>query len=160
VSDDGFKPYGWAPVPEDQIVLAEVLSAEGVNTNIVTDNLHLYRAFYDFQRGFDAFDYIRGQERDQYRPMMSVSDARVDAVTVSGNIPDMRDKARQYLANTSNRKTEEDWFAPKEFASAGHFVITEFSEVALVGSWPRASVRSSGKHREVVPLLAVLGETL
>jgi hypothetical protein len=28
VSDDGFKPYGWAPVPEDQTVLAEVLSAE------------------------------------------------------------------------------------------------------------------------------------
>jgi arylsulfatase A-like enzyme len=41
VSDDGFKPYGWAPVPEDQVVLAEVLSAEGVNTNIVTDTLHM-----------------------------------------------------------------------------------------------------------------------
>ncbi|MDQ3864194.1 MAG: sulfatase-like hydrolase/transferase, partial [Actinomycetota bacterium] len=66
VSDDGFKPYGWAPVPKDQVVLAEVLSAEGINTNIVTDTLHLYRAYYDFQRGFDTFDYIRGQERDQY----------------------------------------------------------------------------------------------
>jgi arylsulfatase A-like enzyme len=122
VSDDGFKPYGWAPVPEDQVVLAEVLSAEGINTNIVTDNLHLYRAFYDFQRGFDTFDYIRGQERDQYRPVMSVSDARVDAVTVSGNIPDMREKARQYLANTSYRKTEDDWFAPRVFASAGEYL--------------------------------------
>jgi arylsulfatase A-like enzyme len=122
VSDDGFKPYWWAPIPKDQVVLAEILSAEGVNTNIVTDTLHLYRAFYDFQRGFDTFDYIRGQERDQFRPVMSVSDARVDAVTVSGNIPDMRDKARQYLANTSNRKTEEDWFAPKVFASAGEYL--------------------------------------
>src|SRR5215204_2430477 len=54
--------------------------------------------------------------------MMSVSDARVDAVTVPGNIPDMRDKARQYLANTSNRKTEENWFAPKVFASAGEYL--------------------------------------
>jgi len=123
VSDDGFKPYGWAPVPQDQVVLAEVLSAEGINTNIVTDTLHLYRAFYDFQRGFETFDYIRGQERDQYRPMMSVSDARVEAVTVPGNIPDMRDKARQYLANTSHRNTEEeDWFAPRVFASAGEYL--------------------------------------
>jgi arylsulfatase A-like enzyme len=122
VPDDGFKPYGWAPIPEDQVVLAELLSSEGVNTNIVTDTLHLYRAFYDFQRGFDTFDYIRGQERDQYRPMMSVSDARVDAVTVPGNIPDMREKARQYLANTSNRKTEGDWFAPRVFASAGEYL--------------------------------------
>src|SRR5215217_2538370 len=122
VSDDGFKPYGWAPIPKDQVVLAETLSAEGANTNIVTDTLHLYRAFYDFQRGFDTFDYIRGQERDQYRPMMSVSDARVEAVTVSGYIPDMREKARQYLANTSNRKTEGDWFAPKVFASASAYL--------------------------------------
>jgi arylsulfatase A-like enzyme len=120
--DDGFKPYGWAPVPEDQVVLAELLSAEGINTNIVTDTLHLYRAFYDFQRGFDTFDCIRGQERDQYRPMMGVSDARVDAVTVPGNDPDMRDKARQYLANTSYRKTEGDWFAPRAFASAGEYL--------------------------------------
>src|ERR671920_1973550 len=27
VSDDGFQPYGWSPVPEDQTVIAEVLSA-------------------------------------------------------------------------------------------------------------------------------------
>jgi arylsulfatase A-like enzyme len=122
VSDDGFKPYGWAPVPEGQTVLAEILSAEGINTNIVTDTLHLYRASYDFQRGFDTFDYIRGQERDQYRPMMSVSDAQVDKVTVAGNDADMREKMRQYLANTRYRKTEEDWFAPKVFTGAGDYL--------------------------------------
>jgi arylsulfatase A-like enzyme len=120
--DDGFMPYGWAPVSEGQVVLAEVLSAEGINTNIVTDTLHMFRASYDFQRGFDAFDYIRGQERDQYRPVMSVSDARVNRVTVPGNIPDMREKARQYLANISYRKTEEDWFAPRVFESAGEYL--------------------------------------
>jgi hypothetical protein len=54
--------------------------------------------------------------------MMSVSDARVEAVMVSGNIPDMREKARQYLANTSHRKTDEDWFAPRVFASAGEYL--------------------------------------
>jgi arylsulfatase A-like enzyme len=122
VSDDDFKPYGWAPVPEGQTVLAEVLSTEGINTNIVTDNLHLYRASYDFQRGFDTFDYIRGQERDQYRPMMSVSDAQVDKATVAGNDADMREKMRQYLANTRYRKTEENWFAPQVFTSAGDYL--------------------------------------
>jgi arylsulfatase A-like enzyme len=120
--DDGFQPYGWAPIPGEQVVIAELLSAEGINTNLVTDTLHMFRAFYDFQRGFDTFDYIRGQERDQYRPMMGVSESRVDAVTVPGNIPDMREKARQYLANTSNRKTEEDWFAPQVFTNAGEYL--------------------------------------
>jgi arylsulfatase A-like enzyme len=122
VSDDSFKPYGWAPVPEDQAVLAEVLSAEGINTNTVTDNLHMFRASYDFQRGFDTFDYIRGQERDQYRPIMSVSDARVEKVTVAGNIPDIQEKMRQYLANTSYRKAEDDWFAPRVFTGAGDYL--------------------------------------
>ena len=80
-----------------------MLSTEGINTNMVTDTLHMFRAFYDFQRGFDTYDYIRGQKRDQYRPTMGVSEARVDAVTVPGNIPDMREKARQYFANTPGR---------------------------------------------------------
>ena len=39
-----------------------------------------------------------------------------------------------------------------------NFGFTAFSEVALVGSWPQASVRPSGPRRQVVPLPAVLGE--
>jgi len=54
--------------------------------------------------------------------MMSVSDAQVERVTVAGNDADMREKMRQYLANTSYRKTEENWFAPQVFTGAGDYL--------------------------------------
>ncbi len=76
----------------------------------------------NFQRGFDVFDFIRGQERDRYRSPMRVSDKRVDANTVPGNTNGMRDKVRQYLANTTHRKTEDDWFAPQVFNRAADYL--------------------------------------
>ena len=54
--------------------------------------------------------------------MMSVSDTQVDKATVAGNEADMREKMRQYLANTRYRKTEEDWFAPQVFTGAGDYL--------------------------------------
>jgi arylsulfatase A-like enzyme len=36
----------------------------------------------------------------------------------------MVDKVRQYLANTANRETEEDWFAPRVFSMASQFLET------------------------------------
>jgi hypothetical protein len=54
--------------------------------------------------------------------MMSVSDVKVDRVPVAGNAPDMREKMRQYLANTSYRKAENDWFGPQVFTGAGDYL--------------------------------------
>jgi arylsulfatase A-like enzyme len=34
----------------------------------------------------------------------------------------MREKVRQYLANTRYRKTENDWFAPQVFTGAGDYL--------------------------------------
>lgn len=34
----------------------------------------------------------------------------------------MRDKVRQYLANTAHRETEEDWFSPQVFTRAGEYL--------------------------------------
>ncbi len=122
VKGDEFMPYGWAPVPQHQTMLSEILSKEGLNTNLVTDTLHLFRASYDFQRGFDTFDYIRGQEKDAYRPKAMASAKRVKKDTVPGNDRNMKEKVRQYVANTDFRKTEADWFSPMVFTSAGNYL--------------------------------------
>ncbi len=118
VKGDAFMPAGWQPVPQDQVMVSEILSEQGFGTHLVTDTLHMFRASYDFQRGFDTFDFIRGQERDRYRPVMLASEKDVDRKTVPGNDAHMRDKVRQYLANTAGRRREEDWFAPRVFGSA------------------------------------------
>ncbi|HEX5915858.1 MAG TPA: sulfatase-like hydrolase/transferase, partial [Rubrobacter sp.] len=52
---------GWQPIPNDQITLAETMRSAGYETLFVTDNLQQYDASMNFQRGFEAFDFIRGQ---------------------------------------------------------------------------------------------------
>ena len=113
-----FFPAGWQRIPEDQVTLSETLKPEGYNTALITDTQHMFKASMNFQRGFDIFDYIRGQERDRYRSPVGVPQEQVDRNTVDGNDDSMRAKVRQYLANTTDREKEEDWFSPQVFLRA------------------------------------------
>jgi arylsulfatase A-like enzyme len=114
--------YGWLPIPREQATLAETLEARGYQTMLVTDTYHQFRPPMDFNRGFDTCYWIRGQEKDHYRPILPASDEEIrERYLLHGEAL----KARQYLANTRGRETEEDWFAPRVFLRA-----TEFLEAA------------------------------
>ncbi len=106
--------YGWTSIPEDQSTLAEILRAAGYETMLVTDTYHQF--WMNFQRGFKVYHRIRGQETDRFKPPSSVSEEEMRRrylILGEGH------KARQYLANVQGqRKTEEDWFAPKVFLQA------------------------------------------
>src|SRR3712207_1365194 len=115
-------PAGWQHIPEEQTTLSEILIGGGVNTVLLSDTQHLFKASMNFQRGFRVYDWIRGQERDHYRPTLGVPEEQVEKMVVPGNSRSMVDKVRQYLANTANRETEEDWFAPQVFTMASEFV--------------------------------------
>src|SRR3712207_3823671 len=119
-----FMPAGWQRIHEEQTMLSELLQEEGYSTVLLSDTQHLFKASYNFQRGFMVFDWIRCQERDRYRPTMGVSQEQVEKLVVPGNSQDMVDKVRQYLANTAQRETEEDWFAPRLFSKASEFLQT------------------------------------
>jgi arylsulfatase A-like enzyme len=122
---EDFMPAGWQPIPEEQTTLSEILDLrQDFNTVLISDTQHLFKASMNFHRGFRVFDWIRGQERDEYRPTMRVSQEKVDHLVVPGNSESMVDKVRQYVANTQNRKGEEDWFAPKVFTMASDFLKT------------------------------------
>ena len=113
---ESFFPAGWQRIPEDQVSVAETLVESGYTSALITDTQHMFKASMNFQRGFDVFDYIRGQERDHWRSPLTVPDSEVDRYTVGGNDESMRDKVRQYLANVAGRDGEEDYFAPKVFS--------------------------------------------
>ena len=117
-----FMPAGWQHIPEDQTTLSEILLEQGFNNALFSDTHHLFKASMNFQRGFRLFDWVRGQERDRYRPTMRVSQERVDQMVIPGNSESMVDKVRQYLANTQGREDEKDWFAPRVFSMASEFV--------------------------------------
>ena len=119
-----FQPAGWQPIPEAQITLAEMLSGAGYNTALFADTQPLFHPSMNFQRGFKVFEWVRGQERDRYRPKLGVPEDEIRRNTVAGNDVNMVDKVRQYLANTRDRKGEEDYFAPRLFTRGMEYLDT------------------------------------
>ena len=115
---------GWQPIPHDQTTLAETLQKAGYETMFVTDNLQQYDASMNFQRGFEAYDYIRGQTTDTYRPIWTSPSEKVrralteNAALGTGGIQYFQ----QYFANTAYRRSEEDWFAPQVFTRASEYL--------------------------------------
>ena len=103
--------------------MAEILAHAGYRTGLVTDVYHQFKPSMNFHRGFQQFAFIRGQEGDTY-----ASSARMEGVDISRVLHPslagtMREKGhRRYLANVSERRYEEDWFAPQVFREAMHFV--------------------------------------
>lgn len=113
--------YGWQPIPADQTTLAEILQAKGYRTMFVTDNLQQYAPSMNFHRGFEVFEFIRGQTTDGYEPIQTVPPEKVGRALLTEGAPGGTGGSlyfRQYFANTAYRKTEEDWFSPQVFTRA------------------------------------------
>lgn len=115
--------WGWQPIPEDQVTIAEMLKEQGYQTLFVTDTLHQFRASYNFQRGFDVFHFVRGQERDLFRPAALVKPEELERALIGGpNEEHAREIVHQYFANIAGRQREEDWFTPQVFTKAMEFL--------------------------------------
>ena len=117
-----FQPAGWQPIPEDQVTLSETLVAQGYYTLLYSDTQPMFHPSMNFQRGFRVFDWIRGQERDRYRPKSMAPRDVVESNTVPGNDESMVSKVQQYVANTRGRNGEEDYFAPRVFTKGMEFM--------------------------------------
>ena len=118
---------GWLPIPKWQTTLAEILKEEGYRTALVTDTYHQFPM--NFGRGFNVYRKIRGQESDPYKEASSATEEEMQRYLTVSEWNENR--TRQYLANTADRKNEEDWFVPKVFIKA-----TESLEVVSRGKDP------------------------
>jgi arylsulfatase A-like enzyme len=117
VTKDDVALWGWEPIPKEQTTLSEILLGEGHQALFVTDTLHQFRASYSFHRGFHVFDRVRGQERDLHVPRSPATDKRLEETLIGGpNASHAEEIMLQYFANTQDRRSEEDWFAPRVFA--------------------------------------------
>ncbi len=103
-----FTYYGWAPLPKNEIVLPEMLRKNGYISVMIADTPHILKDGFNYDRGFDAWIWIRGQENDRYR---------TDPIDVK--LPCSPEKLRnvsttiQHLRNNALRTFEEDWIPAK-----------------------------------------------
>lgn len=114
---------GWHKIPPEQDTLAEILLHRGFMTGMVADTYHMFKPTMNYTRGFATYDFIRGQETDNWRAARrSVIEERLHRYTRTPT--DLRRNAPlvQYLANIQDREREEDYFAAKVFIRAQQWI--------------------------------------
>ena len=120
---------GWHPIGEDQITLAEIMAHAGYRTGLVTDGFHQFKPSMNFHRGFQQFQWIRGQQDDWWQ-----SPARVAGTDISPFLhPTLEgtrreDELRRYLSNVLDRRYEEDFFTPRVFREGMRFLEDNYRE--------------------------------
>jgi len=106
---------GWSPLPTDETIIAEELTAAGYVSMLICDTPHMIRDGHRYDRGFTAWHWNRGQEGDR-------------AITDDIALPRTCDPAKQRLPErhdqchlrwrTANWHSEEDTFAAKTMRDA------------------------------------------
>jgi arylsulfatase A-like enzyme len=109
---------GWHKIPPEQDTLAEILLRKGYFTGLIADTYHMFKPTMNYTRGFVTYDFVRGQESDNWRgghPHMVEAQMRrhvrppIDWIQNS--------TLMQYLLNVRERRREEDYFCAKVFQS-------------------------------------------
>lgn len=108
----------WQPLGSEDITFAEILQKHKVTTGFIVDTYHYFKPDYNFHRGFDCWEWVRGQETDRWK-----SGPR-EKFNPKKHMPEhlwnegYDDNMRQYLMNTQNRKSEEDYFCARSCSAA------------------------------------------
>jgi arylsulfatase A-like enzyme len=57
----------WQPLPADEVVLSQVMGEGSYKTMMIADTPHILQRGFDYQRGFEGFEWVRGQENDHWK---------------------------------------------------------------------------------------------
>lgn len=128
---------GWGPIPEEQDTLAEILGDAGFRTALISDLYHQFKPSKNFWRGFDQWEFIRGQETDAARSGPVPTEEELDH-WVPREFRGLRfssDKtygkyrvsptewfSRSILLNMRDRVADDQWFNAKVMSSAARWL--------------------------------------
>ncbi len=108
----------WRPLSKKDVTFAEILKKHGFTTGFIVDTYHYFKPNYNFHKGFDSWEWIRGQETDKWRsgPKEKFDPKKHMPEHLWNESYDV--KMRQYLMNTQDRKSEEDYFCARSCRAA------------------------------------------
>jgi arylsulfatase A-like enzyme len=105
---------GWAPLRSNEVVLPQALKSGGFESMMVCDTPHILANGYNFDRGFDGWEWIRGQESDRWRTSPEAPRHPCDPVKLRN--PDML--ATHHRRNVAWWHHEADCFVARTMATA------------------------------------------
>jgi len=119
-----FTHAAWAPLPRDEVILAQELGKAGYVSMMILDEPHIIENGYHYDRGFNGWEWIRGQESDRWQ----TTPARPE-------LPCSRHKLRNpdrlvavHQRNIALRRYEEDTFVAQTMAQACRWLEDNYRE--------------------------------
>jgi len=112
----------WQPLRDSDVTFAEILDKHGFTTAFIVDTYHHFKPGYNFHRGFHCWQWIRGQETDRYRsgPQEKFDPKKHMPPHLWNERYDRN--MRQYLMNTQDRKSEDDYFCARSCHAAAQWL--------------------------------------
>ncbi len=124
-----FLHRGWGPLEPFDHSLADILRSNGVYTHLITDHYHYFEdGGAGFHGRFNSWEFIRGQEKDKWRPTLGV-DATRHAQRFDERqhdfSPDINSKLpyyvnREFLESRGEHPLAQCFAAGNEFLDAQH----------------------------------------
>src|SRR5262245_27031612 len=104
----------WAPLAPEEVTLPELLNPAGIVTSLFADTPHPFAPGFNYQRGFQAWEMIRGQEHDRWKshprdPLLPCAPEKLRSPFQT---------VKQYLRNVHERRDEEEYFAARTMRAA------------------------------------------
>ena len=117
-----FPEAKWQPLSKNDITFAEVLRKHKVTTGFIVDTYHHFKPNYNFHRGFDSWQWIRGQETDKWKsgPKENFDPKKHMPAHLWNKGYD--NNIRQYMMNTQDRNTEDDYFCAQSCTAAANWL--------------------------------------
>jgi arylsulfatase A-like enzyme len=104
-----FVKQDWSPLPFKEVVLSQILGEGGFNTALIADTPHIIQHGFNYERGFDHYLWIRGQENDALYSFPETVEFSCRADKVRSPAVNLL----PHLRNAAHRRYEEDCFAPR-----------------------------------------------
>ena len=101
-----FPNKDWSPLDADTPALAQVVSDAGAHTHLETDCPHMVNLGSFFERGFQSWNWVRGQENDAYAPNALVQAMEPPGVMEKYRLPILAMK--RHMANAIYRRRQRD----------------------------------------------------
>ena len=116
VSWDNVYLPGWQPMSPDEGAIAEALVQRGYHTGFFADVPHYFVPGMNFTRGFQQWQFVRGQAEDRYN-----ATAHADPALLS-RYRGREDRIKAHLVNVQPEGPEEEWPTARTFRAAIQFI--------------------------------------
>ncbi|MFC1551487.1 sulfatase [Candidatus Latescibacterota bacterium] len=112
----------WVPLKNSDTTFAEILGKSGFTSTFIVDTFHHFKPGMNFHEGFDSWTWVRGQESDPFKSGPKHSIDPDDYAPEHLRNDYYRERIMQYVLNTKDRASEEDYFCAQSCNAAAEWL--------------------------------------